>query len=77
MPEHRRRHDHLRMIAAFENFQVRAARQRRFDAHAHFARSERTLRDLFHAHIFSSIKHCGFHRGDQIRRGVARATHFQ
>src|ERR1035437_9716673 len=61
MSEHRRRHDHLGVVAAFENFQVRAASERGFDGDSHFTRLECERRDFFDAHIFFSVKNSSFH----------------
>src|SRR6185437_16963704 len=59
----RGRHDHLRVITAFEDFQVSAAGQGRFDSDAHLARLERLRLSFFDANIFFSVKNSGFHSG--------------
>src|ERR1051325_94327 len=56
-----RRHDHLRVIAALEDLQVRAAGQRRFDSNSHLARFQWRGNDLLDANIFFAIKNSGFH----------------
>ena len=61
MSEDRRRHDHLRVITALEDFQVRATSQRRFDLDAHLARLERRRLDVLDADIFFAIKNGALH----------------
>ena len=63
MPENGRRHDHFGVITALENFQVRAAGERRFDADAHLAGLEHCRGDFLDAHVFFAVKNSGFHGG--------------
>jgi hypothetical protein len=62
VPEGRRRHDHPRMIAALEDFEVGAAGQGGLDLNPHLARFEGSQRNLFNPKIFFAIKHSGFHQ---------------
>src|SRR5437867_4811681 len=75
MSEDRRRCNHAGVIAAFENFQVGAARQRSFDAHANSAGRERPWIDLLDPQIFPSMQHRRFHprRVSMSRRKKSRA----
>ena len=56
------RHDHLRMIAALENLQVRAAGERGLDADARFARFQSGRRDFFNLNVFLPVEDGGFHK---------------
>jgi len=50
-----RRHDHPRVIAAFEHLQVRAARQRRLNIDANFTGFKRAGRDLLNFDLFLAV----------------------
>ena len=62
MTEDRRRHDHLRVVAALEHFEIGPARQGRLDAEAHFTRFERRRVDVFNTNVFFPVEDSGFHR---------------
>jgi hypothetical protein len=59
------RHDHFRVIAAFENLEVGAAGQRGLDADADFTRFQDARWDIFNLDIFLPVEDGGFH-GDSL-----------
>ena len=61
MSEDGGRNDHLRVVAALENFQVGAAGERGLDAEADFAGLERGRREVFDLDLFFSVQDGGFH----------------
>ena len=59
----RRRRDHLRMITAFENFQIGPAGKRRLNIDSHFAGLKRSRGHLLDFDLFFAVENCGFHFG--------------
>lgn len=70
MTEDGRGHDHFSVVAAFEDFQVGPAGERRFDTDADFAGFEGGRRNLFDRNFFPAVQDGGFHP-DSLR---VRAT---
>lgn len=76
MSEDGGRDDHLRVVAALENFQVGAAGKRGLDANADFAGLERRRRDFFKEDFFFSVEDGGFHAGSLWARTVEAEESF-
>src|SRR5258705_14018780 len=61
MTEHGGWHDHLRVIAPFEDFEIRAARQGRADLNPHFAALQWSSCNTFNADVFFPVQDRGIH----------------
>ena len=70
------RDDHAGVVAALENFQVRAAGQRHLDGDADFAGAERWLGAFFNADVFFAMQDSGSHGGDSATSSLHRNGDF-
>jgi hypothetical protein len=61
MAEHSGRDNHPGMISPFENFQIGAAGQRRFNAQADFPGLQGCFGNVFDSYRLFAIKNGGFH----------------